>query len=115
MRERGLIGLEEAIRQITQVPARLYGLRERGEIREGWHADVVVFDPESIAKGPTYTRQDLPAGAGRLYADAQGIDRVFVNGREIVRDGEFTGSHPGSVLRSGRDTETVDLSRARQL
>ena len=115
VREKGLIGLEEAVRQITQVPARLYGLRERGEIREGWHADVVVFDPERIAKGPTYTRHDLPAGAGRLYADAEGIDHVFVNGREIVRGGEFTGSHPGSVLRSGRDTETVDLARARQL
>jgi len=115
VREKGLIGLEEAIRQITQVPARLYGLRERGEIRGGWYADVVVFDPERIAKGPTYTRQDLPAGAGRLYADAEGIDHVFVNGREIVRGGEFTGSHPGCVLRSGRDTETVDLARARQL
>lgn len=115
VREKGLIGLEEAIRQITQVPARLYGLRERGEIREGWHADLVVFDPERIAKGPTYTRQDLPAGAGRLYADAEGIDHVFVNGIEIVRGGAFTGSHPGSVLRSGRDTETVDLDRARQL
>jgi len=115
VRERGLIGLEEAIRQITQVPARLYGLRERGEIREGWHADLVVFDPDRIAKGPTYTRQDLPAGAGRLYADAEGIDHVFVNGQEIVRKGEFTGSHPGNVLRSGRDTETVDLARARQL
>ena len=115
VREKVLICLEEAIRQITHVPARLYGLRERGEIRDGWHADVVVFDPERIAKGPTYTRQDLPAGAGRLYADAEGIDHVFVNGRELVRGGEFTGSHPGSVLRSGRDTETVDLARARQL
>ena len=110
VREKQLIGLEEAVRQITDVPAQLYGLRERGRLEVGWHADVVVFDPARIAKGPTYTRFDLPAGAGRLYADAQGIAHVIVGGTEIVRGSEFTGALPGTVLRSGRDTETVALS-----
>jgi N-acyl-D-aspartate/D-glutamate deacylase len=114
VRERGVMGLEEAIHQLTQVPAKLYGLCERGALREGWRADVVVFDPVRIAPGPTYTRFDLPAGAGRLYADARGIDAVFVNGVQIMRGGEYTGATPGTVLRSGRDTRTVDIPAARR-
>jgi N-acyl-D-aspartate/D-glutamate deacylase len=109
VRKYGVIELEEAVRQLTQVPASLYGLKQRGELREGWYADVVVFDANSIATGPTYTRGDLPAGASRLYADAEGIDHVLVNGVEIVRGQEHTGALPGTVLRSGRDTETVGV------
>jgi len=109
VRRHQVIGLEEAVRQLTDVPARLYGVRERGRLMPGWRADIVVFDPESIACGPTYTRFDLPAGAGRLYADALGIEHVLVNGVEIVRDGKHTGALPGTVLRSGRDTETVEV------
>lgn len=109
VREHGILSLEEGVRQLTNVPARLYGLRERGRLEVGWHADVVVFDPETIGCGPTYTRWDLPGGEGRLYADAEGIDRVLVNGVEITRDGEATGAMPGLVLRSGRDTELVTV------
>jgi N-acyl-D-aspartate/D-glutamate deacylase len=108
VREMSLISFEEGVRQLSDVPARLYGLRERGRLEPGFHADVVVFDPDRVGKGPTYTRFDLPAGAPRLYADAEGIDHVFVNGREIVRNGEDTGARPGSILRSGRDTRTVE-------
>jgi N-acyl-D-aspartate/D-glutamate deacylase len=54
-------------------------------------------------------RFDLPGGAGRLYAGAQGIDDVVVNGTAVVRDGELTASRPGSVVRSGRDTRTPPL------
>jgi N-acyl-D-aspartate/D-glutamate deacylase len=112
VRKHGVIELEEAIRQLTQVPAELYGLRQRGALREGWFADVVVFDPDTVAPGPTYMRFDLPAGAGRLYADALGIDAVLVNGVPIMRGGEYTGATPGTVLRSGRDTYTVDVRAA---
>jgi len=107
VREKGLISLEAAIHQLSDVPARLYGVRERGRIAEGWWADLVVFDPERVGAGPTHFRDDLPTGASRLYAEADGIGHVLVNGVEIVRGREFTGAMPGTVMRSGRDTETV--------
>ena len=107
VRERQLIGLEEAVRQLTSVPARLYGLRDRGVLSEGARADIVVFDPTTIAHGPERTRNDLPGGASRLYADADGVEHVLVNGTEIVRRGDLTGALPGQLLRSGRDTTTV--------
>jgi len=107
VRKRGLISLEQAVHQLTEVPAQLVGLKDRGLLREGYRADIVVFDPETIASGPTHTRFDLPGGAGRLYADAVGVARVIVNGCEIVRENAFTGVYPGTILRSGRDTETV--------
>jgi N-acyl-D-aspartate/D-glutamate deacylase len=110
VRRHGLISLEGAIHQITDLPARLFGLRERGRIEVGWVADVVVFDPERIEAGPIYTRNDLPAGASRLYADAHGIDHVIVAGTPIVQHGKHTGAFPGSVIRSGRDTDTVTPS-----
>jgi N-acyl-D-aspartate/D-glutamate deacylase len=109
VRKRGLMPMEEAIRLLTDVPARLYGLRERGRLQEGWHADVVVIDPETIGAQPVRMRFDLPAGAPRLYGGADGIEHVFVNGVEIVDHGEFTDARPGTLLRSGRDTDTVSV------
>ncbi len=67
------------------------------------------MDPSGVEAGPVYTKTDLPAGAGRLYADAHGIDYVIVGGVPIVRHGEHTGAFPGTVIRSGRDTDTVTL------
>ena len=107
VRAHGLLSLEEAVHQLTDVPARLYGIRDRGRIEEGACADVVVFDPERIGSGEPYTRRDLPGGAGRLYADAVGVEHVLVNGYEIIERGTYTGELPGTVLHSGRDTKTV--------
>jgi N-acyl-D-aspartate/D-glutamate deacylase len=114
VRERGLLSLEEAVHQLSQVPAELYGIRERGLLREGFHADVVVFDAERVGPGPVHTRSDLPAGAARLYAEAEGILHVLVAGTPVVRGREFTQARPGAVLRSGRDTDTVEVPGGRE-
>jgi N-acyl-D-aspartate/D-glutamate deacylase len=109
VRERGLLSLEEAVHLLTEAPARLYGLRDRGVVREGAHADLLVFDPDTVGSEPVGTRFDLPGGAGRLYADATGVDHVLVGGTEIAVSGEYTGASPGRVLRAGRDTVTPTL------
>lgn len=109
VRERGIFTLEEGVRQITSIPAHHLGLTDRGEIREAAWADLVVFDPQTIACGPVETRNDLPGGAARLYADAEGIGHVIVNGTEIICGQEFLGKHPGRILRSGHDTHTPVL------
>jgi N-acyl-D-aspartate/D-glutamate deacylase len=109
VRERQLICLEEAVRQLSDRPARLYGLAARGRIAEGWWADLFVFDPERVGPRPTRTRYDLPGGAPRLYAEAEGVCSVMVAGTEVVADGALTGATPGRLIRSGRDTETVGV------
>jgi N-acyl-D-aspartate/D-glutamate deacylase len=92
---------------ITSQPAQLFGLRDRGVIREGARADLVLFDPERIGSDHATLVADLPGGSARLTAGAQGVRHVFVNGVETATDNAATGATPGSVLRSGRDTETV--------
>ncbi|MFF8016330.1 amidohydrolase family protein [Streptomyces sp. NPDC007929] len=107
LRGRKLVGLEQAVRMLTDAPARLFGLRERGRIREGWHADLVLLDPEQIDAGPATLVHDLPGDSPRLDSRALGVRAVWVNGVEAIRDDVVTGAVPGRVLRSGRDTETV--------
>ncbi len=109
VRRRGLLPLEEAVHLLTDVPARLYGLVDRGRIERGWHADLVVLDPATVASDEVAMRYDLPGGAGRLYAEATGIDHVLVNGRPIVSGGVITRDRPGTILHSGRDTTTPEL------
>ena len=115
VREHRVIGLERAIQLMTQRPAAYFGLRDRGLIRTGYHADIVVFDPATVGRGPTCLRHDLPGDdkAFRLYADAEGIDHVLVNGVEIIRHGTHSGQLPGQVLRSGKDTTTVAMDALR--
>jgi N-acyl-D-aspartate/D-glutamate deacylase len=109
LRGRQLVPLERAVQMITQAPAALFGLRDRGVLTEGAHADVVVFDPERVDMEDVTLVNDLPGGTGRLYAGSIGVERVYVNGRAIVREGASTGALPGTILRSGRDTRTVPV------
>jgi N-acyl-D-aspartate/D-glutamate deacylase len=107
LRGRKLVGLEQAVKMLTDDPARLFGLRERGQVRQGWHADLVLLDPERIDAGPATLVHDLPGDSPRLDSRALGVRAVWVNGVEAIRDDVVTGAVPGRVLRSGRDTETV--------
>ena len=107
VRERAELGTEEIVHLLTQVPAATFGLRDRGVLREGAFADVVVFDEGTVGCGSVHTRHDLPGGAARLFAESTGISHVLANGELIVEHGQATGSTPGRVLRSGVDTATV--------
>jgi N-acyl-D-aspartate/D-glutamate deacylase len=107
IRGRQIVSMERAIHMMTQQPAELFGLRNRGVVREGFLADLVVFDPATVNAEQATLVEDLPGGTARLTAGAQGVVRVYVNGVETVRDNQATGAVPGRILRAGVDTETV--------
>jgi len=102
LRGRKLVPLEKAVQMITDAPAQLFGLRDRGRVAEGYLADL-----ETIGSDDATLVRDLPGDSIRLTAGSQGVVRVLVNGVETVVDGKATGATPGTVLRAGRDTHTV--------
>ncbi len=112
LRKRKLVPLERAVQMMTGEPARLFGLANRGRVAEGLQADLFVFDPATVGSEPATLVDDLPGGSPRLIADAVGVVRVLVNGVETIVDGKPTGNLPGTLLKSGRDTVTVDPSLA---
>jgi N-acyl-D-amino-acid deacylase len=83
-RELGVLSLAEAARRLTGHPARIYGIRERGALQPGYHADLFLFDPKTVNRGPNRRVFDLPAGQPRLTTDAIGVHGVWVNGMRIV-------------------------------
>ena len=101
VREERALTLERAIQRITSEPADFFGFRDRGRLRAGAAADIVIFDETKVNSPlrPTPV-QDLPAGGTRLYCKAEGISEVIVNGQVLYRDGRHTGALPGTVLRS---------------
>jgi len=100
VREKGIMSLEEAIRKLTFVPASLFGLFDRGLVRPGMAADLMVFDPETIAPLEPGEAQDLPGGAKRRKQLAQGIEWTVVNGQVLLEKGKHTGVYPGKVARN---------------
>jgi len=106
VREKKTFTVEQAVHHLTQRPAEMFGITDRGVLAEGRPADVVVFDPKTVGPGPLKRVYDLPAGADRLVSEANGIDAVVVNGQVIRRAGKdsvaITAKLPGRVLRHGR-------------
>jgi len=104
VRDRGVMSLEEGVRRLTKAQADLFGLVDRGELRPGAWADVVVFDPATVAPGPIRRVADFPAGSERLTADAPvGVRHVLVNGEPIrVDEQQLDGASPGRLVAPGR-------------
>jgi N-acyl-D-amino-acid deacylase len=107
VRDEGVVPLEEAVRRLTSFPAENLRLRERGRLAPGMFADVVVFDPATIQDHATYEEP---------HRYATGVVHVFVNGVQVLRDGEHTGAKPGRVVRgrgwSGEDAAAVARPQA---
>ena len=91
--------LEQAVRMLTLVPATYWGFADRGLVREGFVADLIVFDPDTISPEMPEVVNDLPAGARRLVQRARGIAATILNGEVLLRDGKHTGALPGQLLR----------------
>ena len=106
VREKGALTLEEAVHMLTSQPAEAWGFEDRGLLKEGMAADVIVFDADRIAPLMPVVKHDLPAGARRLVQKAEGISITIVNGEVLMRDGEHTGIYPGKLLRGPLATKT---------
>jgi N-acyl-D-aspartate/D-glutamate deacylase len=102
VRDRELLTLEDAIRRFTFQPARILGLRDRGMIREGLAADLMVFDLASIGIKEDEVTHDGPSGTPRRVQGAEGVHHVIVGGQVVLEHGKHTGALPGRVLRAGR-------------
>jgi N-acyl-D-aspartate/D-glutamate deacylase len=100
-RDRKLMPVEEAVRKLTSEPAKLFGIKYRGRIAPGNHADLLLFDPATVGRGPSRRVFDLPAGASRLTTPATGVQGVWVNGQRLVDAQGLCANAPkaGRVLR----------------
>ena len=101
VRGKQIMSLEDAIRKLTFIPASLFGLYDRGLVRPGMAADMMIFDPATIAPLEPGEAHDLPGGAKRRKQLATGIEYTVVNGQVLLEKGEHTGAYPGKVARSG--------------
>ncbi len=105
VRDEGVVTLEEAHYRLSNLPAHAAGFRDRGVLREGAAADVLVYDIEELAIDPPWigeVEHDLPAGEWRRVQRAKGYDKIIVNGEITFDAGECTGATPGRLLRHGR-------------
>jgi N-acyl-D-amino-acid deacylase len=102
VREKQAFTLEEAVKMITCDTATQFGFHDRGLLREGMAADIVVFDADTVGARMPEVVTDLPAGAKRLLQKADGMAATIVNGQVLLRDNEPTGNLPGKLLRKRR-------------
>ena len=101
IREKNIMSLEEGVRKLTFMVASIFGLRDRGLIRPGMAADLVLFDPATVRECEPEMVQDLPGNEKRLIQKAVGIEATIVNGEVLVQQGDHTGALPGAVLGNG--------------
>ncbi len=102
-RDLGVLDLPQAVHRLTGQPAKLFGLNGRGLLREGYAADLMLFDPATVARGPKRRAHDLPSGAARLTTSAVGLHGVWINGTKTADETGFCidrTARPGEVLRS---------------
>ena len=102
-RDLGVLDLPQAVHRLTGQPAKLFGLNGRGLLREGYAADLMLFDPKTVARGPKRRAHDLPSGAARLTTSAVGLHGVWINGTKTADEQGFCidrTARPGEVLRS---------------
>jgi N-acyl-D-aspartate/D-glutamate deacylase len=101
VRERGALSVAAAIRKLTSEPAAVFGIPDRGRLEAGCAADLMLFDPATVARGPKARRFDLPAGAARLMTPAVGLHGVWVNGQRVVDENGPLAAAPraGKLLR----------------
>ncbi len=99
VRGTGVLRMEEAVKRITADPARIWGLKDRGSLQEGFAADVVVFDPGTIDRGPEIASDDFPGDGIRWIRRSVGVDNVIVNGTETwsATDGYVAGARAGEI------------------
>jgi N-acyl-D-amino-acid deacylase len=100
VRDRQVMSLEQAVRRLTFDPASIFGLYDRGLLRPGMAADIVIFDPDTVRPLPTDIVRDFPAGGWRVRERAAGITATIVNGEVLLEGGRHTGVLPGRVLRN---------------
>ncbi len=93
------LSLERAVWQLSGMPATVHGLKDRGFLRVGAHADIVVWDPARLGSGKPYLARDFPAGTERFVVDSEGYVATLVNGQLLIENGEHTGALPGQVIR----------------
>jgi N-acyl-D-aspartate/D-glutamate deacylase len=104
VRDLAVLPLERAVRKLTTEPADLFGIADRGRIAQGAWADLVLFDPSTVGRGPARRMHDLPAGASRLITPASGLHGVWVNGQRVADERGILPDAPraGRVLREFR-------------
>jgi N-acyl-D-aspartate/D-glutamate deacylase len=107
IREQKVLPLEEGIRKLTFMVASLFGLDDRGLIRKGMAADLVLFNPDTVRECEPEMVNDLPGGEKRLIQRAIGVKMTVVNGKVLVEDGEHTGVYPGRVLGDGASAQPL--------
>jgi N-acyl-D-aspartate/D-glutamate deacylase len=100
VRERQLLSLEEAVRQLTFKVANVFGIKDRGLVWPGWAADLVLFDPETVEPLDTESADDYPGGFTRVLQHARGMHYTIVNGEVLIDHGQHTGAYPGHVIRN---------------